>query len=541
MTDDATKTRARDVQATRAAFLDSTALTGPRQPEHPLDVEQKTLGSEEVGYDARRDAALAIERFLGSDPRLPAALVRQLGRTRKAVSIASLAQLDTALREHANAGTMSPDGQWATARLADALLYNAASLGSAKAAAACASLCLLRLHAAIASGNHAVAWLAARNGFRHANNARVEIDEAGYVSQDQASQLAPYDDLATALAVSAAVAAAALQQIGVEEDLLRGGVGAKEWVASQADGLAALADDPWPLGSGGWRNRAKAGPTLVVVPSKESLPKQFAREFEPIAGKALALPPAPDPEAFLQAGIARAPWLAEILEVLAHDLVGAPYAWIRPTLLLGGAGAGKTALARWISEQLGLPFRLYSVTSTADGSYSGTSKQWATARYSVTVQTLLASVSPSAVICLDEAEKGSNDRRNGRFDEAILPFLERESSRRILDPGLECEVDLSAVTYIATANDLQGVAGPLRDRFRILRMPLPRRQDLPIVAGNLVAAIRSERGLSEDWLPDLEPDELALLGRHWKGGSLRPLRRLVETLLAGRERAARRH
>lgn len=147
----------------------------------------------------------------------------------------------------------------------------------------------------------------------------------------------------------------------------------------------------------------------------------------------------------------------------------------------------------------------------------------------------------SAFICCDEIEKGTNDRRNGRFDEAILPFLERESSKRIFDPYVECPLDLSAVTYVATANDLDGVSGPLRDRFRIMRMPLPRRQDLPVVAATLVSEIRDERGLSQGWMPDLEPDELDLLSRHWKGGSIRPLRRLVETLLTGRDRSAPRH
>jgi hypothetical protein len=93
---------------------------------------------------------------------------------------------------------------------------------------------------------------------------------------------------------------------------------------------------------------------------------------------------------------------------------------------------------------------------------------------------------------------------------------------------------LSAVSYISTANSTFAVASPLLDRFRILEVPQPRRQDLPIVVQTLMSEIRAERGEDKTWLPDLDPGELDLLAKSWTGGSLRPLRRMVETVFAGR-------
>jgi ATP-dependent Lon protease len=109
------------------------------------------------------------------------------------------------------------------------------------------------------------------------------------------------------------------------------------------------------------------------------------------------------------------------------------------------------------------------------------------------------------------------------------------------NPYLECTVDLSRVCYIATANASFRLSGPLLDRLRVLEVPQPRRQDLPIVVKTLMSEIRAECGEDEIWLPDLDVDEMEILSGQWRGGSLRPLRRMIETLLAGWHTFAPRH
>jgi hypothetical protein len=56
-----------------------------------------------------------------------------------------------------------------------------------------------------------------------------------------------------------------------------------------------------------------------------------------------------------------------------------------------------------------------------------------------------------------------------------------------------------------------------------------------------MSEIRRERGEDKTWLPDLNPDELKIIGRQWQGGSLRPLKRMVETVLSGRLTFSPRH
>ncbi len=128
--------------------------------------------------------------------------------------------------------------------------------------------------------------------------------------------------------------------------------------------------------------------TVVVVGSLGHLPKPSVHmrdrrdspraEFERIENNPLRLILAPDPHVFVEEASRRAPWLRPIFEILAQDLVGAPYAWIRPTALVSRPGMGKTAAVRAVAGGLGLALRIYNAAGAADGSFGGTSRQWST-------------------------------------------------------------------------------------------------------------------------------------------------------------------
>jgi hypothetical protein len=57
----------------------------------------------------------------------------------------------------------------------------------------------------------------------------------------------------------------------------------------------------------------------------------------------------------------------------------------------------------------------------------------------------------------------------------------------------------------------------------------------------VIADLASERGLDQSWVPPLDGEEHALAARYWLGGSVRRLRRIVETLLRERDVRATRN
>ncbi len=105
-----------------------------------------------------------------------------------------------------------------------------------------------------------------------------------------------------------------------------------------------------------------------------------------------------------------------------------------------------------------------------------------------------------------------------------------------MDVYFESECDVSHVIWLGTANDLDSVPASLRDRMRILRMPSPGPGHLSLLAPALLRRAVAERGLPQAWATPFDGLEMDALASAWKGGSLRKLRRLVDGILAARDR-----
>jgi ATP-dependent Lon protease len=91
---------------------------------------------------------------------------------------------------------------------------------------------------------------------------------------------------------------------------------------------------------------------------------------------------------------------------------------------------------------------------------------------------------------------------------------------------------------VATANALNPLPAPLRDRLRVIAFPVPRAEDLHTMLPSIVADYARQQGLDARWIGPLSAADREVLASHWPGGSVRRLQRLVEALLRERERAS---
>lgn len=407
-------------------------------------------------------------------------------------------------------------------------------------------MALANAHLAVQTGRLDRAFLYMRHALFRAEEADHGRGNDAELAQGPLYQFLESFDVRAALWLQAMTAfETADRMIEDEHDIMRGGVG------MVAPPPSDLADLDLILGAAAEAKAAvSAGRTLVVFPTMEHLPAPSKSVSdrgdspraiaEPWAGKGMPLTPAPDVTAFVERLRAVFPWAGTVIDAYAGDVVGAPYAALRPRILLGPPGCGKTAFARAVLEAAGLDVTLYGCAGQMDGgAFAGTSRQWGSWRPSTPGQACLRFGKANHGIVVDEFEKAGNDRRWGRLDETILPFLERGSTARAIhDPAFETALDLSAVSYVLTANSLGGVSTALLDRCQVLTWPAPRAEDLPVVASGIVEEIRRDRGLDAAWYPDLDGEELGLIP--WAGGSMRPLRRMVEAVVASREIEARR-
>lgn len=537
------------IAVARALLLKPTRVTGPQEPTHPLPLSCLLAGGEWKGWDVRVDVPLRARVFLEGS------IVSKRSRQRveallKSVDVQRLKAAETALRaDHAHSNQIPTWHALECLDLARVLVLARAELGDPQACAEASGLALNYARDKIVTRDLGV-WFFIRAALWWAYRSRSDAADIEYVPAPQYADLSADDELLEPLAQLLGDMRAAQVQVQTEEDLLRGGAGAQ----GGSDLPPALPGDPFDpldLGDGPAKALAPRGPTLVVFPSVQHLPEpsKSARErhespralVEEFAQRPLPLVAAPDPAAFKAAFLAACPWAEEAADAYAMDLVGAPYAAFRPRVLVGPPGEGKTAAARLLVQLAGLDCTVYSAAGQMDGgSFAGTSRQWSTWRLSVPAQAILRARHANVGIVIDEVEKAGTSRRWGRLDETLLPYLERHTARAIHDPAVEANLNLSAVSLILTANSIDGLSGPTRDRCQVLRWQGPGREHLPFLAQAIVKDLRSERGLDASWIPDLDGEELDALD-WWRGGSMRPLRRAVETILASRDAYTARH
>jgi ATP-dependent Lon protease len=228
--------------------------------------------------------------------------------------------------------------------------------------------------------------------------------------------------------------------------------------------------------------------------------------------------------------------LTAALRVLMGDLqVSGNCARFRPTLLVGPAGSGKSRLVRRLAEICGLRINRYDAASASDSSFGGTARRWSTGEPCFALNAILANRTPNGIILVDELDKCGSGGNNGEFANTLLPLLESETSCRYPDPYTQSECDLSFLSFIATVNDDRALPGPLRDRFRLLRIPAPTLDHLPTLARGIVADIAAEQGGDPRFFEPLNDGELAIAEGLWRDGSVRRLRAVIERLLARRE------
>lgn len=297
--------------------------------------------------------------------------------------------------------------------------------------------------------------------------------------------------------------------------------------------------------------RKPTGLEAVVVPesARKNLPRKDNSEADPgwvaMIGKPYPLISTDRWDArkighMRRSLVKRFPHAAAQVDLLFADLLSRSGAVrLRPTILVGAPGSGKTSFALALGRMLGLEPRIVSCGGVHDAMFGGSNRRWGNSEASVPVNLIRSCEVANPMLVLDEIEKVATGRHHGSLLDVILAMIEPSTARRWVDPCAESPVDLSHVIWLATANDVDVLPQPLRDRFRIVAFPMPGAEHLPALAASIIRDQEKRDGLRAGWHGGLTPDELDALVEVWPGGSLRGLGKFVEATIAAREHHAR--
>jgi MoxR-like ATPase len=159
---------------------------------------------------------------------------------------------------------------------------------------------------------------------------------------------------------------------------------------------------------------------------------------------------------------------------------------LSPFILNGPPGCGKSFFALALASDLKSVLQVIDISSSQTGSpLTGSELYWANSQPGILFNTIVLGDIANPIFMLDEVDKAYG--RRGEYDplSALHQLLEPKQAKNFHDLCVpELTIDASHVVFIATSNSIEGLEGPIVDRFTVFNIEEPSIKEMPAIVTN---------------------------------------------------------